>query len=555
MRSYRGTSNNCIKMKRQNITTILLTLILLLFSLNGYCTKRKSRKEIKTMSHFGVYGGLGYSNLLHNIQNTNNVGGGTGMLGLQYFLSHPSHFNMHLGVEAMFFNSFTTLNDFTLNSKFYYNDPWNTNYEMYSNMEFDKYNEQHNILSVNIPLMFGAEFNKFYFAVGAKGKYSLWSYCLTHTDMTSTAIDPNLIEGIEGLPNHDIGKKHFKSQNPVKFGLDVTASAEIGIILDDWMSNRSTFYGKGRKRKPVHYRLGLFADYGILNQNTFNHSDMVVTFPNSAPNGTGGYIVPQKELGNMHNNSLLTTDISKSNPFNTFVVGVKFSVLFQVSKTPAPPKKKTRKKPTVRPVTVSQNETSKFVCNIKDADSGKPVDANISIFQLDGQKDTICYATADKHTGNFENNLNNKLRYGINISKDGYFIYKDTIENLSDTMFISLKPIKSNTTFIVQNLFFDVDKTTIKSSSAKALEEIFELLKDNPTINIIITGHTDNTASDAYNMRLSQGRAKSVYNEMVKRGIDPSRRKWQGKGMREPIDTNSTEEGRAKNRRVEITIQ
>ena len=80
-------------------------------------------------------------------------------------------------------------------------------------------------------------------------------------------------------------------------------------------------------------------------------------------------------------------------------------------------------------------------------------------------------------------------------------------------------------------------------------------MEDNPKIKIIITGHTDNTASDAYNMRLSQGRAKSVYNEMVKRGIDPSRMKWQGKGMREPIDTNSTEEGRAKNRRVEITIQ
>ena len=97
------------------------------------------------MSHFGVYGGLGYSNLLHNIPNTNNVGGGTGLLGLQYFLSHPSHFNMHLGIEAMFFNSFTTLNDFTLNSKFYYNDPWNTNYEMDYRMSFDKYTEQHNI--------------------------------------------------------------------------------------------------------------------------------------------------------------------------------------------------------------------------------------------------------------------------------------------------------------------------------------------------------------------------------------------------------------------------
>lgn len=542
-------------MKRQNTATILMTLLLLLFSLNGYCARHKERKEIKTMSHFGVYGGAGYSNLLHNIPNTNNIGGGTGMLGLEYFISHPSHFNMHLGVEAMFFNSFTTHDDFVLNSKLYYNDPWNTNYEMDYKMHFNNYNEQHNILSVNVPFMLGAEFNKFYFALGAKGKYSLMSYCLTNTDMTSTAIDPSLIEGIEGLPNHDIGTKHFKSHNPMKFGLDVTASAEIGIILDEWMPRGSTHYGRGRNRKPIHYRLGLFADYGILNQNTFSHSDMVVTFPNSVPNATGGYTVPQKELDNMHNNSLLATDVSASNPFNTLVVGIKFSVLFQVSKSPVPHKKKPRKKPTVHPVTVSQDEGSKFICNIKDAETGKPVDAHVSVFQLDGAKDTVCYAMADKNTGLFENDLNKKVRYGINVTKDGYFIYKDTIDNMTDTMFISLKPIKSNTTFIVKDLFFDVDKTTIKSTSAKALEEIFNMMEDNPSITIVITGHTDNTASDAYNMRLSQGRAKSVYNEMIKRGIEPSRMKWQGKGMREPIDTNSTEAGRAKNRRVEITIQ
>ena len=321
------------------------------------------------------------------------------------------------------------------------------------------------------------------------------------------------------------------------------------------MLRRSTHYGKGRKRKPVHYRLGIFADYGILNQNTFTHSDILVTFPNSTTNGTGGYVVPQNELGNMHNNSLLTTDISKANRFNTLVVGVKFSILFQVSKTPAPPKKKVRKKPTVRPVTVNQNEASKFVCNIKDADTGKPLDANISIYKIEGSKDTICYAISNKNTGNFNNDLSNKSRYGINVSKDGYFVYKDTIESITDTMFVALKPIKSNTTFIIQNLFFDVDKTTIKNTSEEALEEIYNLLEDNPSIKIIITGHTDNTASDAYNMRLSQGRAKSVYNEMVKRGIDPSRMKWQGKGMRQPIDTNSTVEGRARNRRVEITIQ
>ena len=69
-----------------------------------------------------------------------------------------------------------------------------------------------------------------------------------------------------------------------------------------------------------------------------------------------------------------------------------------------------------------------------------------------------------------------------------------------------------------------------------------------------ITGHTDNVGSDRYNMKLSAGRAKAVYDEMVKRGIDPKRMTWKGKGEREPIDTNDTPEGRQENRRVEFRI-
>ena len=117
-----------------------------------------------------------------------------------------------------------------------------------------------------------------------------------------------------------------------------------------------------------------------------------------------------------------------------------------------------------------------------------------------------------------------------------------------------LQPIKRNTVIILKNLFFDTDKTIIKNTSVESLEEMYRLLVDNPKIKVMITGHTDNVASDAYNIRLSEGRAKAFYDEMVRRGIDPKRMKWQGKGEREPIETNKTEEGRAVNRRVEFKI-
>ena len=73
-------------------------------------------------------------------------------------------------------------------------------------------------------------------------------------------------------------------------------------------------------------------------------------------------------------------------------------------------------------------------------------------------------------------------------------------------------------------------------------------------MRIRITGHTDNTASREYNLRLSKGRAEAVKQEMVKRGIEPERIETDGKGMDEPVADNSTEEGRQQNRRVEFVV-
>ena len=86
------------------------------------------------------------------------------------------------------------------------------------------------------------------------------------------------------------------------------------------------------------------------------------------------------------------------------------------------------------------------------------------------------------------------------------------------------------------------------------MEELYQALVDNPEMNILIIGHTDNVGTDTYNQKLSEGRAKSVRNEMVRRGIDPDRIEWKGMGESQPITTNDTEEGRATNRRVEIKI-
>jgi outer membrane protein OmpA-like peptidoglycan-associated protein len=81
------------------------------------------------------------------------------------------------------------------------------------------------------------------------------------------------------------------------------------------------------------------------------------------------------------------------------------------------------------------------------------------------------------------------------------------------------------------------------------------MLKQNPTLKINIEGHTDNIGGDIANQQLSESRAKSVLNALISKGTDGTRLKAKGWGQSKPIADNSTEQGRAKNRRVEISKQ
>ena len=81
-----------------------------------------------------------------------------------------------------------------------------------------------------------------------------------------------------------------------------------------------------------------------------------------------------------------------------------------------------------------------------------------------------------------------------------------------------------------------------------------EFLKENPTVKVEIQGHTDNVGKDAANLKLSQNRADNIKKMLVLKGIAADRITAIGKGESEPVETNSTPEGRAKNRRIEITI-
>jgi OmpA-OmpF porin, OOP family len=113
---------------------------------------------------------------------------------------------------------------------------------------------------------------------------------------------------------------------------------------------------------------------------------------------------------------------------------------------------------------------------------------------------------------------------------------------------------------ILRGVNFDYDKSNIKSEFVPILEEAAQTLKDNPDINVRISGHTDSIGSDEYNQRLSERRAQAVGQFLVSRGIAASRLSTEGRGEREPIAPNTEDgrdnpEGRAMNRRAELKVQ
>jgi outer membrane protein OmpA-like peptidoglycan-associated protein len=169
---------------------------------------------------------------------------------------------------------------------------------------------------------------------------------------------------------------------------------------------------------------------------------------------------------------------------------------------------------------------------------------------------------------NFKNDAVNG-KYEQDIAKLGWYVLTASAEgyvNATDSIWINdeevtpvvkdlyLQPIEIGLTVRLKNIYFDFDKTTLKSQSFVELNKVVDFLKQNETVEIEISGHTDNKGTDDYNLNLSQGRSQSVVDYLIQQGVDSYRLTAHGYGEGKPIDTNDTDDGRANNRRVEFTV-
>ncbi len=150
--------------------------------------------------------------------------------------------------------------------------------------------------------------------------------------------------------------------------------------------------------------------------------------------------------------------------------------------------------------------------------------------------------------------------YAFNVNRKGYLFYSDNFSlsrAVQDSIYeknIPLQPIEVNASIVLNNVFFDVNKFDLKQESQVELDKLVQLLNDNPTIKIEISGHTDNVGKPADNLTLSNNRAKAVVVYLGSKGIPSQRLLAKGYGETKPVTDNKTEEERAKNRRTEMRV-
>lgn len=209
----------------------------------------------------------------------------------------------------------------------------------------------------------------------------------------------------------------------------------------------------------------------------------------------------------------------------------------------------------IRPFKVSYVKGKVF-----DSESNQNLETKFELIDLQTSQ-VVAEAYSDKVSGEFLVCLPTDKDYALNISKPGYLFYSENFSlkantNIKDAMLmdVPLKTIQVGRSVILKNIFFNTNSYDLKDESKAELGKLIAFLNTNPKVKIEISGHTDNVGNDQSNQILSGKRAKAVLDYLTTAGIVKERLTSKGFGEIKPIAPNTSEEGKALNRRTEFMV-
>lgn len=211
-------------------------------------------------------------------------------------------------------------------------------------------------------------------------------------------------------------------------------------------------------------------------------------------------------------------------------------------------------------VEVSKTKVTILKGYFKDAETLQPLEASIELIDnSNGQ--IILSSTSNSATGKFLVSLPSGKNYGLAAKSEGYMFHSENFDIPESAAYkevtkeIRMKKIKVGTVIILNNIFYDYGKATLRPESTYELDRVQKVMIDNPKIKVEISGHTDARGSDDFNNKLSADRAKSVVDYLIQKGIPNDRLVYAGYGKQQLLIPNAkTEDEHQQNRRTEFKI-
>jgi tetratricopeptide (TPR) repeat protein len=209
----------------------------------------------------------------------------------------------------------------------------------------------------------------------------------------------------------------------------------------------------------------------------------------------------------------------------------------------------------LRPVPVSY-----LTGRVYDSGTMRGIQALLQLIDLNTEE-VVMELESHPGKGNYLISLPTDRDYALNVSAEGYLFHSGHfsftgLHGAQDPMRrdIPLDRIVTGSSVVLHNVFYETDSHLLQEESLVELNKVLAFLEENPTIQVEISGFTDNTGSPEHNQALSEQRAGSVVEYLVGKGIESGRLLSKGYGESNPLADNRTEEGRSRNRRTELKI-